>query len=217
DLHFDLLHPARRLWRTRLESCSLAVLEEAVLGHRRDADVPSWAIPGLYVAYLQRGEVGPLRRVFSHNRHDLLSLAALASHLGRRLADPLGAGLGPDELLAVARLYEQLGLRAEACACLEAALRRATNGSPDRPRLQFLLALYCKRAGHHERALQLWHDLAVGPGSPSASSGQVLSGLIELAKHHEHQRRDPVAALELVEHALAILELREARDGASRW
>ena len=209
DLHFDLLHPARRLWRTRLEGCSLAVLEEAVLGHRRDADVPSWAIPGLYVAYLQRGDVGALRRVFSHNRHDLLSLAALATHLGRRLADPLAAGLGPDELLGVARLYEQLGLQAEARACLEAALAGATHGSPVRPRVQLVLALYCKRAGHRDRALQLWRELAVGPGA--------LPGLIELAKHHEHQRRDPAAALEVVEQALAIVELREARDGASCW
>jgi hypothetical protein len=215
DVHFDLLHPARRLWRERLESCSLGCLEEAILGHRRVVDVPAWMIPGLYFAFLQRGEAGPLRHVFSHNRHDLLSLAALTGQLGRRLADPLCGHLGPDELLAVARLYEELGLRSEACACLEAALELA--GPALRGRLQLLLALYCKRAGHRERAVSLWRDLVVGPTAPSASSGQVITGLVELAKHHEHQRHDPGAALEVVEQALAVLQLREARDGVWRW
>ena len=212
ERHFDLLHPARRLWRERLGSCSLVVIEEAVLGHRREGDVPSWAIPSLYVAYLRQGEVGPMRRVFSHNRHDLLSLAALTTHLGRRLAEPLAQQLGPDELLAVARLYEELGLRAQAVDCLETALElgdRATHASLPRDRVQLALALLCKRAGRRDRAYELWRDLAHGPAA--------ITGLIELAKHHEHRERDPRAALDCVEQALGILELREARDGASRW
>src|SRR6185295_326430 len=32
--HFDLLFPARRLWKARLESCRLQVLEAALLGFR---------------------------------------------------------------------------------------------------------------------------------------------------------------------------------------
>lgn len=207
ELHLDLLHPSRRLWREQLESCSLGVLEEAILGHRRDLDVPSWAIPGLYAAFLRYGEAGPLRRVFTHNRHDLLSLVTLASQLGRRLADPLTCNLGALELLAIARLYEEIGSRDEACACLEVALEHTEQ--PLRGRVQLLLALYCKRAGHRERAFELWRELTLGPQAPIS--------LVELAKHHEHQRRDPNAALAVVERALAALELREARDGSVRW
>jgi tetratricopeptide (TPR) repeat protein len=183
-----------------------------VLGHRREADVPSWAIPSLYVAYLREGEVGPMRRVFSHNRHDLLSLAALMTHLGRRLAEPLAQRLGPDELLAVARLYDEIGRRAEALECLELALElgsRATDASSLRERVQLALALLCRRAGRRDRAYELWRELAGGPAA--------ITGLIELAKHHEHRERDSRAALDCVEQALAILELREARDGTYRW
>jgi hypothetical protein len=217
ELHLDLLHAARRLWREQLESCSLGFLEEAILGHRRDLDVPSWAIPGLYSAYLRYGEAGPLRRVFSHNRHDLLSLLALAGQIARRLADPLAASLGGFELLAIARLYEQIGLREEACACLEVALERSEQ--PLRGRVQLLLALYCKRAGRRERSFELWREITLRPPPPSLGEGQgwgpsaALISLIELAKHHEHQRRDPYAALGAVERALALVELGEAYDG----
>ena len=133
ELHFDLLHPARRLWRQRLESCSLGALEAAILGHQRGPDVPSWLIPGIYAEYLRRGESGPLRRVFSHNRHDLLSLAALVTQVGRRLAAPLASDLDSGELLAVARLYDELGLRQQACSCWRLRWswpsRRCTRGS----------------------------------------------------------------------------------------
>jgi hypothetical protein len=226
ELHFDLLHPARRLWREQLGSCNLGALEESVLFHRREADVPSWLIPSLYADYLRRGEAGPLRRVFGHNRDDLLSLAALATHLGRRLAEPLESDLGAAELLAVARTYEERGLRAEACAVLEAAHRavqapglaptRATSMDlgaqglaplPDRIRLA--LALAYRRSGQRERALALWRDLSRG--------SMALTGLIEQAKHFEHQRRDFAAALDLVEQALAILELRELHNAHRRW
>jgi uncharacterized protein len=205
--HLDLLHPVRRVWKERLGSCSLSALEEAVLGHRRVGDVPSWMIPAVYSEFVRQGESGPLRRVFSHNREDLLSLAALASHLGQRLADPLAACLHPDELVAVARLLYDRGRRDQACACLEAALARAELNA--RTTCQALLASWCRRAGQRERALELWQELASGPAA--------LPSLIELAKHHEHQSRDPAAALELVEQALTILDLREARDGPARW
>ena len=207
ERHFDLLHPARRLWRELLGGCSLAILEEAVLGHRREADVPSWAIPGLYAAYLRLGESGPLQRVFSHNRHDLLSLAALATRLAHRLAAPLTSGLGPEELLAIGRLYNELGLGADAIGCLELALAQAE--PPLRTRIALLLARLYRRRGRYDEAQALWGSLARGAAA--------LTGLVELAKHHEHRGRDPRAALEYVEQALVVLELREARDGAPRW
>ena len=49
--HVDLLHPARRLWRS--DEGRLASLERAVLGLRRVDDVPGAEVPGRYVAFLR--------------------------------------------------------------------------------------------------------------------------------------------------------------------
>ena len=208
ELHFDLLHPARRLWRDRLESCSLGSLEASILDHERGPDVPSWLIPGIYAEYLRQGEAGPLRRVFSHNRQDLLSLVALVTQVGRRLAEPLTSDLGPGELLAVARLYDELGLREQSCTLLEATSQIAY-ASPLRQQVELALALAHRRCGRRDEAQTIWRRLTSG--------STTLLALIEQAKYEEHQRRRPAAALELVEQALTVLELREARDGPRRW
>jgi uncharacterized protein len=209
ELHFDLLHPARRLWRDRLESCSLGSLEASILDHDRGPDVPSWLIPGIYAEYLRQGETGPLRRVFSHNRQDLLSLVALVTQVGRRLAEPLTSDLGPVELLAVARLYDELGLRERSCSLLEAAGQMELADSPLRQQVEVALALAYRRFGRRDEAQAIWRRLASG--------STTLLALIEQAKYEEHQRRQPAAALELVEQALTVLDLREAHDGPGRW
>lgn len=227
-LHLDLLHPSRRFWREQLESCTLGTLERAVLGHTRGADVPGWMIPDLYFRYLRGGDPGLMAMVFEHNLHDLLSLVALTCRLGRLLDAPVTAAqpAPPDdqpaqepladapaigrsrssvlELFAAARIYEDLGLWDEALARYEQAL--TTGRAVDlRARVTSRLAALCKRAGRHERAIELWRRLA--------SLG--LTGCepyVELAKHFEHRLHDYDAALAVVEEALALVEIRELRQ-----
>lgn len=81
--HLDLLHPARRVWKHRLPSCSLGALEAAILGVRRVNDVPGALIPDLYFRYLRDGDPRPLLPVLAHNEADIVSLAALLIHLGQ--------------------------------------------------------------------------------------------------------------------------------------
>jgi tetratricopeptide (TPR) repeat protein len=199
-LHLDLLHPARRLWRQRFESCSLSGLEAHVLQHTRRHDLPSWAIPGVYVDYLRTGDARALRRCFTHNLHDIVSLATLLTSLVHTITSPLTAGLTPGQVASVARLYLNTGQHDHACRLLEVALEAAT--SPDRERIQTLLAATYRRLGHRDRALQHWRDLSRGPAAPLA--------LLELAKHYEHHERDIHTARRVVEEALAILDLRHA-------
>jgi uncharacterized protein len=224
--HLDLLHPARRFWREQLASCTLGALERAVLGHHRGSDVPGWMIPDLYFRYLRGGDPQLMGMVFEHNRHDLLSLVALTCRLGWLLDGPVDrlrtatetapSAPSPDgestgelsrsrilELFAAARIYEDLGLWDEACARYEVALRSG-RAVDVRARVASRLAALCKRAGRHERAIELWRRLA--------SLG--LTGCepyIELAKHYEHRLRDIDAALEMVEQALGLVEIQALR------
>ena len=70
--HIDLLHLARRLWRDRLPSRTLANLEVQILhANRTDEEIPGWMIPQIYFDYLRDGDARPLLRVFYHNAMDV--------------------------------------------------------------------------------------------------------------------------------------------------
>jgi hypothetical protein len=201
--HLDLLHPSRRVWRGRLDSCTLGTLEAAILGHERVRDVPSWMIPDLYFQYVRGAPPEPMALIFAHNLDDVLSLVALAYRLGRLLDDTVADDHDAHDLFAAARIFEDLGLVDAACDRYERALA-AGNSVAVRAQVARRLALLCKRLGRTERALQLWRRLAT----------LRLTGCephVELAKHYEHRLRDYGAAIAMVEEALAIVELRQLR------
>ena len=81
--HFDMLHPARRLWRTRggaagdVEGCRLTTLERALFNVTRVGDVPGLEIPARFFRFVRSGDPRPLEPVLEHNRLDLVSLAAV--------------------------------------------------------------------------------------------------------------------------------------------
>ena len=82
--HFDMLHPARRLWRMRgtaptgdVEGCRLTTLERTLFDVNRVGDVPGLEIPGRFFRFLRSGDPRPLEPVLEHNRLDLVSLAAV--------------------------------------------------------------------------------------------------------------------------------------------
>ena len=194
--HLDLLHPARRLWRTRLPSCALGSLERILLGVRRAEDVPAWTIPGLYFDYVRRGRCEPLRGVFAHNAEDLLSLVALLAFVGDVLDEPPRHAHHADAL-ALVRLYAQCGLAGEAAIWCHAALDHVP--PVERGALRWELALLLRRAGAREAAVEIWEELAGESGAWAAAA------LVELAKHYEHHARDYAAATRATEAALAAL------------
>ncbi|MDQ4079085.1 MAG: ribonuclease H-like domain-containing protein [Chloroflexota bacterium] len=193
--HLDLLHPARRLWKLRLDSCSLGSLEQRILGAQRDeVDVPGYLIPHLYNTFLRDGNVHPLKGVFYHNHQDLLALAALAVHMSRLCEDPeRHAAPHGQDLYSLARLYEETGQLAKAEQCYRRSLTAPVPPSLRRDgirRLSFLL----KRQERWEEATKLWRSM-IGQGE--------LYPYVELAKYHEHRSRNLPAAERAV---LAALE-----------
>lgn len=210
--HLDLLHPARRIWRERLETCSLQSLEAGVLGVRRQGDVPGHLIPSLYFDYLRTGDLQPLLPVIRHNRLDILSLVSLAGWMGHVLTDPLGAApdgelLSGDDLYALGRLHEARGRLVESVACFEAARQRGTDGVSQSALLRRLAAGY-KRLREQEQAVELWAQMAASEDSLS------IYPFVELAKYYEHVTRTYDLAAEMAEQALAIAQKRRSLAGA---
>lgn len=89
--HADLLHPARRLWKRVLPSCSQGEIETSVLGLDRTGDTPGALAPDAWFAFLKTGETAALRGVWDHNVKDVFGLTRLFAALAHIAEDPLAA------------------------------------------------------------------------------------------------------------------------------
>jgi uncharacterized protein YprB with RNaseH-like and TPR domain len=194
-VHLDLLHPARRLWKLRLESCRLVALEAALLGLLREHDVAGEEIPGIYFRYVRSRDARALGPIFTHNSTDIVSLAALSA-LACQWIDEERAE-DPRDVLSLARVLERASLFERS----EAAYRRAmaVAEGPVRSQALMRLASQAKRHRRFASAAELW--------SEAAAAGQCWA-YRELAIHHERRRRDAAAALSLVDRALRVLAAR---------
>ena len=194
--NIDLLPIARRIWRHTLSNRSLGNLEEKIIGaERTHLDVPGWMIPGIYFDYLRSGDSRPLKRVFYHNAMDILSLAALFNHLARMLEDPINrVAFGP-ELYGIGTIYEDQGHFESAAGIYEQGLNHPL---PEDVRDKILrkLSYLHRRRGNLSGAVDLWLK---------AAGHRKVYAHVELAKYHEHKRRDfrrakqwTLAAIDLV-------------------
>jgi hypothetical protein len=203
--HVDLLGPARRLWSARLPDCRLGTVEQDVLRFIREDDLPGALIPTVYFEYLRQKRPDALPRVFEHNRHDILSLAALTGWVADAVARAPHPELDPEALAGLGRMLE--GADPErSLACYRRALD-AGLPAPSRERLLLRLALGEKRRARWDEARALWEAAARSPLPPFDPRPWE-----EIAKVHEHRRRDLPAAREVVEEALALARRHRASE-----
>lgn len=212
--HLDLLHPARRIWKHRLPSCGLGALESAVFGLERELDVPGALIPELYFRYLRDRDAVPLHPVLAHNERDITTLLALLVHLAQLTnashEHPAHYALRGADHFGLAGLLLALGRPASSSIAYRRALEDPALPAPLRRAAMTALATTLKREGHWEEAAAVWRRLVLLEARRRAPDA---TGHIELAKYHEHVRRDYEAALGTVDAALALLEVRGVTSG----
>jgi len=199
--HLDLLHPARQLWRMRLQSVRLTELEKYILGWDRGPDLWGAMIPQLYFDYLRGGAAQPLADVFRHNQHDLRGLAALSGKMLSLLAEPETAECEALDLFGLSRLLRRRGELPRSRQLYERALASGLPGELDRAARRELARL-AKREHDFGRATQLWNEI-VGADNDNADAG--LEAYEQLAMYYEHQAREPERAAALTREALAAL------------
>jgi uncharacterized protein YprB with RNaseH-like and TPR domain len=214
--HFDMLHPARRLWKNRMgdgyedAGCRLSTLERTLFDVQRVGDVPGFDIPGRFFQFVRSGDPRPLEPVLEHNRIDLVSLAAVTARAARLTERGHEACRDCAEALALGKIFEKAGhvSRAEAC------YRHAAHSPEPAVRADALcrLAIRLRRDRRFEKAASVWRDL-VDFTAPRSMRRGLLGDLrkvaIEaLAIHQEHRAKDFAGAREL---ALSCLE-----EGAGR-
>lgn len=192
--HLDLLPLARRLWKDRLPSRALKYLEEHVLGIKRASEeVPGYEIPWLYFDYLRTADARPLFGVFYHNAMDVVAMAALLSRVSDLLANPFAGRVEHGlDFIALGKLFEHLNHWDDAARLYERGLESELTESDFEVALKRLSILQ-KRRGDLSQAVRLWEE-AAGQGH--------LYAFVELAKYHEHTRRDAGGALKWTQAAL---------------
>ena len=208
--HLDLLPLARRLWRDRLPSRALKYLEENILqAPRTTEEVPGYEIPYIYFDYLRTGEATELAGVFYHNAMDVVALAALMNYISSILEDPFSPvvehGL---DTIALAKFFEDIGNWEIAARLFEHGLEKKLPEDDFWQAIKRLSQLQ-KRRGNLEKALELWEE--------AAKEGHVYAH-IELAKYHEHIRKDYQTARSWTESAMHLVgELDIPRYEYSHW
>ncbi len=210
--HVDLLLAARRLYGRRLASCRLGVLEEAVLGVRREHDIPGWAVPRLYFDYLRYGAAPPLAGVLRHNQLDVLSLVTLLA----RIAAVAGADRpdDPQQALALARWDESRWRLPQAASLYRQAADSGTAESMWTAAARGLVRV--------RRRLGQWTELEADLGAILDRDLRAVCRvevLTELAKIKEHRRRDFRAAEALTRGGLMLADiagLRESTESCHR-
>jgi len=213
--HFDMLHPARRLWSGRAGTdsgdggCRLTTLERVLFDVERVGDVPGFEIPSRYFRFLRTGDPRPLEPVLEHNRLDLVSLAAVTARAVRLAQQGAGACRDAREALALGRVYE----RTERFDAAEACYRRASGARPLEVRGEALyrLGLRLRRARRYQDAAECWRALLELTEPMAARRSPAMGSLrhfaVEaLAIHHEHRDRDLPAARELAMFALEEMQ-----------
>ncbi len=203
--HLDLLTPARRVWRGRLESCRLKTLERDILDvWREQDDVEGSEIPYMYIDYIRSGDASEMPRVLYHNAVDVLSMVSLSTRLMTLFAassrGDSGAADGTlvaGDWLALGRWHDDSGRVAEA----EAALRACLAARPD-PAMQahalHRLGFLLKRMERHAEALGVWDALS------ASQTWEGVEACVELAKHYEWREVDPDRARARTRRAIRI-------------
>ena len=196
--HLDLLPVARRLWKYRLASCSLASLEREVLGiQRSQEDIPGRLIPTLYADYIRSGDARPLPRIFYHNAQDILSLVTLTVRLCS-LTDalPPEGQIPGEDLYGLGRIWQELGQGEQA---EQALIRAATSAAAEQVRQRAMsdLASLLKQQGRRSEAIVWWRRLAES-GSARACE--------ELAKHYEWHEGDLDQAITWTQQGMTLCD-----------
>jgi uncharacterized protein YprB with RNaseH-like and TPR domain len=196
--HLDLLPLARRLWRDRLESRALKYLEANILGLQRAIEeVEGREIPYIYFDYLRDRDARPLAGVFYHNAMDMVTMAALLTHMNEMISNPYDGQVEHGlDFIALGKLFEDLGLWEEACRLFERGLQCEITES-DFGLAVKRLSILQKRRGDFEEAVRLWEK--------AAAEGHIYAH-IEIAKYYEHKRRDIKSALFWTRSALEHVE-----------
>ncbi|WP_458412868.1 ribonuclease H-like domain-containing protein [Schinkia sp. CFF1] len=184
--HFDLLHAARRLWKNKLPSVRLSIVEKEILNIARDHDVPGFLAPLLYFDFLKDHDPKGLQGVFTHNEIDVLSLITLYIHISKKLLNLPSLSISTEEKYEIARWFEAVGQFKIATHLYE---ELTCSRNPITYQAGKALAGLYKKQKQYDKAEQIWTKIVENTATVDVEVAT------ELSKIYEHQRKDYEKAL----------------------
>jgi uncharacterized protein YprB with RNaseH-like and TPR domain len=177
EVHLDLLHAARRVWKGVLPGFSLDEVERYIVQVERGEDIPGYLIPAAYNDFLRTGSTDAICSILEHNQQDIVSLMLLGPRLAQVFLDVEYCELR-EEIYNAADVLARSGDIPRAIEYLEFLLQE---GVAHHRVLCRLAGLY-KKSGDWERAVELWQA--------TTHSAVTIEPWVELAKYFEHQGKD---------------------------
>ncbi|MFP3091437.1 ribonuclease H-like domain-containing protein [Treponema sp. TIM-1] len=208
----DLLHPARRLWKGILSSCSQGEIETAILGLDRTGDVSGALAPDIWFSFLKSSDPRPLLGICDHNRRDILGLAGLFSALVRIAGDPLAArNKFRYDTEALALRWREFPVKIRNRSFGEAAVETGRKllavAAEEHPRAALVFAQDLLRQGRAAEGRRRLLGIARGNYADPFRAAAYRA----LAVDAEWRRKVPGEALTLVEEALALADAGEGQ------
>ncbi len=177
----DLLHTSRRLWKNRLPSCRLGVIEDRILDIHRVNDIPGIEVPDIYFDFLKTNKSEPLEGVFKHHLQDIKSLAFLLAYINGQWFNPFNIPENDKTSFGKIMLFRN---REEGLELLKQSFLKKDNEAGK------ILSIYYKRNKNLTAAVNIWKEMW-------NNSQELFQGL-ELAKYYEHKTKEIESALEIV-------------------
>ena len=180
--NLDLLTPARRVWRSRLESCSLKSLEYHILDvHRDQDDIDGSLIPQIYFDYVRSGDAREMPRVMYHNAFDILSMVTLATRLIQIFDEDRTAPLTAADWYALGKWHADRDEHDQA----ERYLRQAVEDLADaliQQQAAMRLSLLYKQLDRRNEAIGLWEAVAQDPDAAFPRSLHRTGEILRMAR-----------------------------------
>lgn len=196
----DLLHGARRVWKSEVDSFKLTAIEESQLEFYREGDIPGHLAPIIYQDAVKSGNAETLMKVLKHNEWDILSLVTLyirATHLVLENERPETAATH----MNIGKWFSDLKNYEEGAAFFEQVIDKY--GS-NHPMTHYHYGFILKRNGAYERA---HHAFKVAANQLLGRERTIA--LEEIAKLEEHQFKNHKIALTTTQQAITLIETDE--------
>lgn len=193
----DLLHGARRVWKTEIETFRLTSIEEKQLHFYREGDIPGHLAPIIYQDAVKSGHAEILMKVLQHNEWDILSLVTLYIRATNLILETVT----PDTAIThtnIGKWFSDLKFYEDSAQIFEKVIEKyGTNHAMTHYHYGFIL----KRNEAYAKAVESFNIAA-----KQLVGRERVIALEELAKLYEHKLKNLDEALKFTRKALSFIE-----------